>query len=290
MLTQSFYYYFDQRLAFDGLAKSPTVRIVIVVRDKQDEGKSTLNLLGGMTVIYDEKGELFSAAGVRQPVGKDADTTLVLLDRDRVVRFIDDAYRSQGEHLKPFENKLKELNGIAVNLKSQAPTKPLKVGQTAPDFRVNATEMLSDLRGTPVLLSFYPAAFSGTLPRPIWLDIDLALFDMSPSKMEMMSCFFQINSLDNRIKIKKEPRRIVITNSTGPLIDKWKALLATRNVEYANDPDHSVATSYFAHNPAGYSNRVSVIIDQKGKIAYIDTDYTLDDQRTLEWKLAELSK
>lgn len=290
MLTQSFYYYFDQRLAFDGLAKSPTTRIVLVVRDKQDEGKSTLNLLGGMTVIYDERGELFSAVGVRQPAGKNADTTLFLLDRDLIVRFIDDAYRSQGEHLKPFERKLKELNGIAESPGAVYPIRAPKVGQKAPDFRVNEREMLSDLRGTPILLSFYPAAFSGTLPKPFdptELRLTTSVFTVN---MDVMSCAFQIDSIDKKTKVKKDPRRIAITNSTGPLLDKWKTLLGTYNIEYANDPYYAVAASYFAYNPAGYSNRVSIIIDQKGKIAYIDTDYTFSDQEILERKLDELSR
>lgn len=294
MLTQSFYYYFDQRLAFEGLAKRPDTRIILVVNDKQNEAKSRQNILGGMTVIYDEKGEIFSSVGVKQPVSKNAASTVVLLDPDDQIAFIDEAYRSQGEHLKPLENKLKELNGVQMTPRSTKARKALKIGDKAADFRVNDKEMLSDLRGTVVLLTFYPAAFSGALPKPAEAgEIQLATVNFTPMDLQSVSCISQISLLDfslkpKRVKPKRTPRRIAITSSTEPLLEKWKTLLDTQNIEYANDPDYSAASSYLAFNPAGYNNRVSVIVDQKGRIAYIDPEYSFFDEYELNRKIEEL--
>jgi peroxiredoxin len=287
MLTQSFYYYFDQKLAFEGLKKSPTTKIFLVVKDKPDEAKSTWNILGGMNVIYDEKGDLFSYFEVGQTAGKNADSTVVLLDSKDVIAHIDRAYRSQGEHLKPLENKLKELNGLYE--KVIPAKKTLKVGDKAPDFRVNEKEMLSDLRGTVVLLSFYPAAFSGKLPKPG----EIYALAISPlfGGAQVETCIAQIKAID-RVpkKTPKEPRRIMISSSTASILNKWKAVIGTYNVEYANDPDYSVSSQYFSYNRQGYNNRVSVIVDQKGKVAYIDPDFNFNDEAVLNEKMYELAK
>ncbi len=287
MLTQSFYYYFDQKLAFEGLKKAPATKIFLIVKDKPDEAKSTMNILGGMTVIYDEKGDWFSYFEVGHPADKKADSTVVLLDSKEIITHIDRAYRAQGEHLKPLEKKLKEQSGL--DGKVNAPAKrSLKVGDKAPDFQVNEKEMLSDLRGTVVLLSFYPAAFSGTLPKPGEI-FAVAVSPLFAPQME--TCIAQIKAID-RVpkKTPKEPRRIMISSSTTSILNKWKEVIGTYNVEYANDPDYSVSSQYFSYNPNGYNNRVSVIVDQKGKVAYIDPDFTFNDEAVLNEKMYQLAK
>jgi peroxiredoxin len=64
--------------------------------------------------------------------------------------------------------------------------------------------------------------------------------------------------------------------------------LGTYNIEYANDADYSVSAKYLSYNPAGYNNRVSVIIDQKGRVAYIDESFETSDEIALEAKIEEL--
>jgi peroxiredoxin len=291
MLTRSFYYYFDRQMAFEGLKKSPTTQIFLVVRDKVDLIGSTQNIFGGMTVIYDEKGELFTSFGVKQPASKNADTTVVLLDSNKTIAHIDQNYRAQGEHLKPLENKLRELNGIYRKAASEPSPKALKVGDKAPDFRVNDKEMLSDLRGKVVLLSFYPAAFSGTLPKPAEFGaLDLKNFKFPIDDSKLMACTLQLDSLDKAPETKTEARRIVISSSTGALLDEWQKTLKTENIEYANDADYSVSLKYLSYNPNGYNNRVSVIVDRNGRIAYIDKDFELKDEAVLNAKIDELSK
>lgn len=304
MLTHSFYYYFDRQMAFEGLKKSPTTRIFLVVRDKVDLLGSAQNIFGGMTVVYDEKGELFSSFGVRQPANKNADSTVVLLDSKETVVHIDENYRAQGEHLKPLENKLKELNGIYQKAPPSPSPKVLKVGDKAPDFRVNDKEMLSDLRGQVVLLSFYPAAFSGTLPKPVYLENsskNADSRDWDKAKIQLgapsfggpppeMSCIAQVRLIDLSQDVPRKAKRIVVSSSTGALLSEWQKTLGTENIEYLNDPDYSVSLKYSSYNPKGYNNRVSVIIDQKGRIAYLDRDFDFLDEVVLNAKINELLK
>jgi peroxiredoxin len=178
----------------------------------------------------------------------------------------------------------------------------LKIGETAPDFWINDKEKLSDLRGYVVLLSFYPAAFSGIFPgRNASSDeISLAtvnLRSLRVSDLQSMSCVMQITSLDKNgyfssdrspKKPRNEARRIAISSSTPALLTSWKGILGTSNIEYANDSDYSASVNYSAYNPLGYNNRVSVIVDRKGKVAYVDTDYSYEDAEVLNRKLEEL--
>lgn len=283
MLTQSFYYYFDQKLAFQKLPKSPETQIFFVVRDKINAAKSTQNIIGKMNVLYDEKGEYFNEFEISQPGSKNADSTVVLLDSNNKIVLIDKNYRAQGEHLKPLENKLKELNGINVKVSKNLTQKELKVGDIAPDFQINETQKLSNLRGKVILISFYPAAFSGILPK--LNSVNVPVF----SDKDLISCAVQIEKLDLKIP-SEEAKRIVISNSTTPILFNWQKALNTQNIIYANDADYSTSLKYGSYNPNGYNNRVSVIIDRKGKIAYIDKSFEAKDEEILNAKLDELLK
>jgi peroxiredoxin len=150
-------------------------------------------------------------------------------------------------------------------------------------------------------LSFYPAAFSGIIPRTYQSSdttrgVELATVNFQPRQMDLMVCALQISSLDRIKKSEKKEkrtsveRRIAISNSSPLLLQNWHGLLRTTSIEYASDPDFAVSMKYGAYNPLGYSNRVSVIIDKKGKIAYVDTDYSLEDESVLDRKLAELQQ
>lgn len=289
MLTQSFYYYFDQKLAFEKLPKSPTTKIFLVVKDKVDAARSTQNIIGKMNIIYDEKGVLFNEFSLAQPISKNGDSTLFLLDSKNTIALIDKKYRSQGEHLKPLENKLKELNGINLKVSAKPLQKELKLGDIAPDFQINETQQLTDLRGNVVLISFYPAAFSGVLPKPS----NLGLLSLSSGSkildQDLMSCAVQIEKLDFKLPTN-EAKRIVISSSTNSLLSNWQNVLKTQNIIYANDADYSTSLKYNSYNPNGYNNRVSVIIDRKGKIAYIDKSFENKDESILNAKLEESLK
>lgn len=330
MLTQSFYFYFDRQMAFEKSAKKPQVRIILVVRDSRNEAKSAQNIIGDMNVVYDEKGEMFSHFGIEDPYGKNANSTVVLLDSNEKIVHIDAGYRAQGERLKPLENKLKEITGVEMMVSAPPVQKSLKVGDTAPNFLVEGGQTLKDLRGRVVLISFYPAAFSGSFPRPYDAGPVEPLKPLKPKLDETLSapvkftgvpagfsvsegpgsiigpphsrpgilpdnfpisCSFQIDALDlkgtNEIKTA---RRILVSSSTRPLLEQWRNALRTESIVYANDPDYWISGQYASYNPAGYNNRVSVIVDQKGKIAYVDESFDAADEAVIERKINELLK
>lgn len=289
MLTQSFYNYFVEKYAFEGLKKSPKTQIVLVVNDKQDLSKETTArvITTDMKVVYDEKGEQFKKFGVSLPKEKNADSTLLLLDSKGFIKLVDEKYRSQGEHLKPLENKLKTLNGIYQTSKTKN-AKPLKIGDKAPNFKIDGKTMLSDLKGEVVSISFYPAAFSGVLaPNPFGL---IRIDDSDLSKISMMSCAAEIVSID-KITLKetpKEPKRILISSSTNSLLKNWESALGTSKVVYVNDADYSVSKVYSSYNENGYNNRVSVVVDKNGKIAFVEMSYNGETDKKIEEVLNKL--
>jgi peroxiredoxin len=317
MLTQSFYYYFDRGMAFEGLKKSPVTRIFLVVADKRNEARSHQNIIGGMEVVYDETGSIFSHFGLKAQADKNADSVVVLLDSKQKIALIDENYRAQGEHLKPLEGKLRRLNGIGTRLGNIPTPKSLKVGDRAVDFELSKDQWLSHFRGKVILLSFYPAAFSGTFPKPVEpkemravaqtapepKSVDLAVLRSLTEvlgrdehrKFELQfdpgitSCSFQITALDIEKGANPDSvKRVVVSSSTPALLEQWRQALGTENIIYANDADYSISRRYFSYNLAGYNNRVSVIIDQKGRIAYIDDHFDANDDVLLNAKIEEL--
>lgn len=306
MLTQSFYHYFDRNLAFYAQEKYPQTNIFLIVGDAKNEAKSTQNILGKMTVIYDQDRELYKHFGVELPYSKNANSTVLLLDKDEKVVHLDAFYRAQGEHLKPLENKLKELNGINTTLVPES-AKKLKIGDKAPDFLIKDGQKLSDMRGEVVLVSFYPAAFSGTFPKPYVpepvhtetgkVGEKYSIEIVKPGALTtlderaLMSCSAQIFFIDEKSsKMGKTAKRVLVSSSTPTLLYEWAQALGTSNIIYANDPDYSVSRQYFSYNTAGYNNRVSVIVDKKGKIAFIDESFEAADEAVIEKKIGELLK
>ena len=167
-------------------------------------------------------------------------------------------------------------------------TEPIKVGETAPDFSINESQKLSDLRGKVVLISFYPAAFSGQILKKNDLGLLLNSPSSSPFSIQSTSCFIQIDLLDKKSLAKEEAKKILISNSTQAILYNWQRLLNTRNIIYANDPDYSISLKYNSFNPNGYNNRVTVIVDRKGKIAFIDKSFENKDEKIINAKLNEM--
>jgi peroxiredoxin len=289
MLTNSFYYYFVKNLAFEGIKNSPKTQIVLVVNDVKNLSKETTAriITTDMEVVYDEKGVYFNKFGVSLPKDKDADSTILLLDSKGFIKLVDDKYRSQGEHLKPLENKLKNLNGIKQFSKTKN-SKPLKIGDKAPNFKIDEKTMLSDLKGEVVSISFYPAAFSGVLqPNPF----DFIRIDKSDLQLpSIMSCAAEIVSID-KITLKetpKEPKRILISSSTQSLLKNWESALGTSKIVYVNDANYSVSKAYSSYNENGYNNRVSVVVDKTGKIAFVEMNYNAETDKKIEEVLNKL--
>lgn len=127
----------------------------------------------------------------------------------------------------------------------------VEVGQEAPDFTLKSESLqdvkLSSLRGNPVVLFFFPLAFSGfcTTEACAYRD-DTSLFEEKGAKI------FGI-SRDSVFSLKE-----------------WKE---KENLPYdlLSDMKGDVAKLYGCWNEAiGIAERMTVVIDKDGKITYVE--------------------
>lgn len=286
MLSQAFYYYFTEKLAFEGRDKKPEVHVRYIVKRTQNSFAERLarSMTTGAQVLYGAS-KYFQQFSLPVPERGSASSVVFLLDKEGRVLLRDDAYEAQGEHLKPLENTLKNDAGMGEAPLAWAPLKPIEVGDVAPDFDLGDGQRLSDLKGEVVLLSFYPAAFSGRLAPELLMDIPIE---------ELIYCGKQIREIDE-IKLvvddlgtQKKYRKLMISSSTPALLKVWGETLGTNDVQYVNDPGHITSRKYSSYLPEGYNRRVSCLVDRNGRIAYIDMDYAPEDEAVLQTKMQEL--
>lgn len=253
--------------------------------------------------------------GVALPLADDSDATVLLLDRDGTLRWRDTAYRAQGEHLKPLEKAMKAMLGVpdavaaAGGAMAESVADP-RVGDMAPDFEIPLppptgsldallaeraprpakTVPLSSLRGKVVLLTFYPAAFSGTLPTVQGSVADRIDAERKETLRRMMSCSIQIDQLDKVSQgdfAKDDIVKLAVSASTPQLLDSWRRLLGTTDMRYVNDPDYAIAQRYGSYDAAtGYDLRKVFVIGRDGRIAYVDDDYGTGDGDAVQAALA----
>lgn len=131
-------------------------------------------------------------------------------------------------------------------------TKLLEVGDRAPDFELkgNDGEMhkLSDYRGQPVVLMFYPHDFSGT-------------------------CTKEHGAMCDHMPTLAQSDTVVL----GVSVDSWhvhKAFAVAREIEYPLladfHPKGAVGRMYGAYDPEmGSHNRWTFVIDLDGRIAHV---------------------
>ncbi len=263
------------------------------------------------------------ATGVALPLADDSDATVLLLDGDGTLRWHDTAYRAQGEHLKPLEKTVKALIGLpdaVANAGDTAGSATLsafaspRVGDMAPDFdiplspptgslhallaesarRPTKTVPLSSLRGKVVLLTFYPAAFSGTLPTVQGSVADKIDAERKEIMRRMMSCSIQIDQLDKLSQgdfAKDDIVKLAVSASTPALLDSWRRVLGTSDMRYANDPDYAIAQRYGSYDAAaGYDLRKVFVIGRDGRVVYVDDDYGIGDGDAVQAALARAAR
>ena len=249
------------------------------------------------------------ATGVSLPRADRADATVLLIDSDGVVRWRDDGFRAQGEHLKPLEAAVKSLLGVADSIAPAPAEDPPEVGDVAPDFAIDMPQTppwaargrgsrapvgdtrLSALRGKVVVLSFYPAAFSGTLPLIEGDAEEIALAARDRERRRMMSCAIQLDELDMLAPdhaLLGDVVKLAVSASTPELLDAWRRTLRTRDLHYVNDADYGIARRYGSYDAkAGYNLRKVFVIDGAGRVAYVDDDYEPGDAGALAEAVAK---
>jgi len=326
MLTTSLNYYFKEGLSFKQNNKTE-IDVILVVNNYNKWQKDSIqhsqlfkhpknqNKLENISVHYDEQGLIFKSLGLDtfktsareipkegsiitsslfKPFKTDSlrneSSRLYLLDENNNILLKDTNYRAQGEHLKQLENRIKKhLNIEEINTTIDI-NKSLKVGDKAPSIILKnipieietdlqlAKDKWNILKDTTSLkvITFYPAPFSGILP-------DFTEND----NLRLLSCAVHIPSFDN--SYGKNVKTFAISSSKNKLLDLWRNALRTFSIIYLNDEDYTISKNYNAYNSKGFNNRVTYLIDKKGIIRYIDTDYTLDDQKELQNKIKEYS-
>ena len=315
MLTNALYFYFTKGLTFQNEIVKPVFDIILVVNDtnKWNRNNSSTeridqNKTEGMTIYYDSTGMYFKKFGIMEykdtkvitndslrkgektsiapfyvgsPLVRNQSSTLFLLDINNNILLKDQDYRSQGEHLKPLDNFIKEkFCHSKINKKFDYPK--LKVGDKAPNFLIDTQKDFNGDNDHLRVITFYPAAFSGTLkPRR--------------QNMEIMTCAGQLTKFD-AMKINLTPekskikgiKRYAISNSTEGLLYYWENLLGISQIIFLNDRDNSIAGKYNALNTLGYNRRLTYIVDEKNTIRYIDEEFTKDSEATITAKIKEI--
>lgn len=328
MLLTSFRYYFQNGFSFDNetmvedlqkpvwerkeIKSNPEYENLVEVLlipyfDNIDDSITITNypkLAEKFRTVVDSTDEKYKTFGVPIPLSKSGNATILAIDNKNRIFWRDTAYRAQGEHLKPLENAIHEVlypETYSLTKKSHLSSrKKLKIGDDAPDFILKEEQKLSDLKGKVVVLSFYPAAFSGILPKTDMETATAIVPRTTPEHIEKIeemsrSCIGQIYRLDQNItairndtigKEKTNIINVVVSSSTPKLLYYWEKVLKTTATIYANDKSYNISHIYDSYNKQGYNNRALYVIDKKGKIAYIEKNY---EEKTNE-KIKEVIK
>lgn len=308
MIVQAFKNYFVEQLSFNQDERIPDNNVdILLVKGKnrliyQGEAKETTQVIlsGGLFEKQSLQVSLLDTTGMKIRVVDDEllselniplfndyndSSVLLLLDKNNKIVWRDNDYRGQGEHLKPLEYKVKGLLGLSYP-KPEKENEELKVGDQAPGITLsNGSRDVFVNFGSIQVLTFYPAAYSGVF------DINNMARRISMERLAMMSCAMHITSFD-RMQIENNlgVNYYAISESTPEILGNWKTVLGTHHIQYINDSDYSIALAFGAYNPEGYSNRMTVIIDKDGKIAYIDKDYKFDKEEEIQKVIKELQE
>ncbi len=247
----------------------------------------------GMTVKKSIDPKLTTLLALPDLNNPDANSILFLLDENNRVVLKDDEYRGQGEHLKPLEHTIKTMLKLPVPKYIATQGKALQVGSMAPDVALMDGKKLSDYKGSVVVLAFYPAAFSGTFNAGQMVEKEAR-----SRQFAMMSCVGEIRSLYRAIDAAPGKMLSVfftISESTPELLTLWRSIFERQlNTGYVNDQDYAIAQAYSAihstKSGAYYHDRTTVIVDQNGKIAYLNKDYQYQDESIVQQVIAKLLK
>jgi peroxiredoxin len=143
---------------------------------------------------------------------------------------------------------------LSLSLLAQAPPKTsLKVGDTAPDFTLPATDgkkvKLSDFRGQKnVVLAFYPAAFTGGCTK------------------EMQAYQFNLEKFSGA-----DTQVFGISTDNSPSQKRFAEDLKVQFPMLSDFATRGVAKEYGVLMPdRGVANRATFVVDKEGKIQFIE--------------------
>lgn len=145
-----------------------------------------------------------------------------------------------------------------------------EIGQLAPDFRLKGPggtfHTLSEHRGAPVVLVFYPLAFSRVCSHQL------------PELQKFIPQFEQAGAVVYGISVDSHHSNAAFAKSLGltfPLLSDWK---------------HEASIAYGVMLPeAGYSGRATFVVDKDGKLVFRELPDNVDEIPSPERALASIT-
>jgi peroxiredoxin Q/BCP len=150
---------------------------------------------------------------------------------------------------------------------AMARTVDLKVGDQAPNFKLQATDgktyQLTDFKGKkPVVVAWFPAAFTRGCT------IECKSLAENGDKIKMYDVVYFMASVDPIEKNTEFAKAKSVTLGQGAnaqVVEKKEA-----DFPLLSDPSKETAKAYGVLNERGTANRWTFYIDKTGKIAYIE--------------------
>ena len=171
---------------------------------------------------------------------------------------------------------------LALATAAMAQTVDLKVGDQAPNFKLQATDgktyQLSDFKGKQaVVVAWFPAAFTRGCT------IECKSLAENGDKIKMYDVSYFMASVDPLEKNKE------FAKATSVKLGDTEVSKKEADFPLLSDPTKETAKAYGVLNERGTANRWTFYIDKTGKISYIEKtvkpDTSAEDMIT---KLAEL--
>jgi peroxiredoxin Q/BCP len=179
------------------------------------------------------------------------------------------------------------VTALSAGLTAQAPVE-LKVGDTAPDFTLQASDgktyKLADFKGKKaVVVAWFPKAFTQGCT------IECKSLAENGSKIRMYDVAYfmaSVDSVEDNTKFAKATSVTLTGRGGGPstVVEKKEA-----DFPMLADPTKEVAATYGVLNPGGLANRWTFYIDKGGKISHIEkTVRPASSAEDMSAKLGEL--
>ena len=148
-----------------------------------------------------------------------------------------------------------------------AQTADLKVGDQAPNFKLQATDgktyQLSDFKGKkPIVLAWFPAAFT----RGCTIECKSLAENGDKIKMYDVNYFMiSVDPIEKNTQFAKATSVTLGQGANAQVVDKKEA-----DFPLLSDPTKETAKAYGVLNDRGVANRWTFYIDRNGKISYIE--------------------
>lgn len=282
--------YFTRGFAFHPSSPIKNIPTAIILKKKEFKGEK----LEDCKVFYDSGWSWTSQVRYRMhyyDMGNSAN--IVLINNKLEEIYYRQNFKGIGEQLRPMEEDIRKIVGDTLEpAMENSQINRLNVGEIAPDFQIKNQLKLSDLIGKKnIIISFYPAPFTGSLQRfniiPESQQVETKV-KSKPRKMLYGGCGGQALYLDN-LTFKTNNNNLMDTSlsdsntvivyisaSSESIHYNWEKYLGTKNIIYTNDSQYYISKYYGSYNPSlKYNLRSLFVINKSGKIAYVN--YNIGD-------------